>query len=66
MTSYELTKSAVQTINPAIQYADKELLVNIFTIVIDKYCSDHHMSCVQKCDFVAEILKNFEELKNNV
>lgn len=66
MTDYEITKNAVQVTNPAIKDADRDLVVHILTLIIDKYCSDHYMTCRQKCDFVKDILHNFEELKENM
>lgn len=66
MTVYEQTRKAVQQINPAVKDVSKEQMLHIMTLVIDKYCTDHRMSCQQKCGFVSEILKNFIELRENV
>ena len=66
MTDYEQTKQAVNTIKPAIENLDEDLLTHVMTIVLDRWASDRHMSCNKKCELVAGIYHNFVELKNNV
>ena len=66
MTSYDQERNAIHIINPAVESLSKDLFLHTMTLVIDKYCSDRHMSCRQKCDFVMQIWENFEELRQNV
>lgn len=66
MTVFQSTKKAISVILPAIKELDKDVMIHVLTICIDRYCSDRFMSCNDKCDLAYEIYHNFDELRRNV
>lgn len=66
MTSYDQLRNALNTIRPACEQLDRDLLIHALSLTIDGYGSKRNMSCKQKSEIAMEVFKTLEMQRLNI